>query len=104
MKVEIRFRRLQRSEALKQYAVRRAHFALSRFNGEISSVGVTVGDVNGPKGGLDKRCQVTVRGPSIPPVRIESASADAYSSVDLAFERVGRLVGREIERTRLRSR
>lgn len=100
MKIDVRFHALQTSHALREHVGRRIHFRLSRFNGEVSSVLVRIGDVNGPKGGVDKRCQVTVRGPTFSSVTIEDLSADAYSAVDMALERAARAVGRGIERAR----
>ena len=100
MKIDVRFRGLEPSDALRDHAVRRIHFHLSRFGHEISSVLVRISDVNGPKGGVDKQCQVTVRGRRLSDVIIDDLSGDAYSAVDMAVERVGRAVGRDIERVR----
>jgi len=100
MKIEVRFRGIQASDALRDHVARRVHFQLSRFNGGVSSVVVRIGDINGPKGGADKRCHVTVRGPTISPVMIDDLSGDAYSAIDMALERAARTVGRELERLR----
>jgi hypothetical protein len=100
LKIEIRFRALEPSDLLRDHAVRRVHFHLSRFGPEIHRVQVRVSDVNGPKGGIDKQCQVTVRGRRMGPVVVDDLSADAWSAVDLAIERAGRAVGRELERGR----
>lgn len=100
MRIDVRFHGIQVSEALRTYAVRRVHFQLSRFNGDVGSVVVRIGDVNGPRGGVDKRCLVEVRGPAFGPVVVEDASADPYTAVGMAVGRVARVVGREIERTR----
>jgi ribosome-associated translation inhibitor RaiA len=100
MKIEVRFRGLDPSEALRAHAARRIHFHLSRFGNEISAVLVRIADVNGPKGGVDKRCQVTVRGPRLGSTILDETSGDAYSAVDVAVERTGRSVGRELHRAR----
>lgn len=100
MKIEVRFRGLEPSEALRDHAARRIHFHLSRFGHEISSVLVRISDVNGPKGGVDKQCQVTVRGRRLTGVIVDDLSGDAYSAIDMAVERVGRAVGRDLERSR----
>jgi ribosome-associated translation inhibitor RaiA len=100
MKIEVRFRGIQASDALRAYVVRRIHFQLSRFNTEVGSVVVRIGDINGPKGGADKRCHVAVRGPALGPVTIEELRTDAYVAVDLAVQRAACAVGREIERAR----
>jgi putative sigma-54 modulation protein len=100
MKVEIRFRGLESSDALREHAARRVHFHLSRFGHVVSAVLVRISDVNGPKGGLDKRCQVTVRGQSFGSATFGELSGDAYSAVDMAVERIGHSVGRQLERVR----
>lgn len=100
MKVEVRFRGLEVSDALREHAVRQVHSHLSRFNGEIASVALRIGDINGPKGGVDKRCQVTIRGPVFSSVLIEELSGDAYSAVGAAVERAAHAVGRELARLR----
>jgi ribosome-associated translation inhibitor RaiA len=100
MKIDIRFRGFEVSQSLREYIVRRAHFAFRRFGRGINSLTVRISDINGPKGGADKRCQVTIRGSGLGTVTLEDLSADAYSAVDMVFERAARVAGREIERTR----
>ncbi len=100
MKVDVRFRGIQASDALREHALRRVHFQLSRFDGAVGSVVVRIGDVNGPKGGVDKRCQVAVRGPALGSVTLEELGSDAYAAVGAAVDRAARAVGRELERAR----
>jgi hypothetical protein len=54
--------------------------------------------VNGPRGGIDKRCRVTVQlhGPSRTVV-IDDIDADAAIAVDRAADRTARRVARAIE-------
>ena len=104
MKIEVRFRGLESSEAVRAQVERRAHFQLSRFSSEVKSLVVRVSDVNGPKGGVDKRCHVTARGPSLAAVTIEEMSGDVHSAIDVALERVARAVTRELQRTRMSRR
>ena len=97
MRVEFRSRGIVTSEKLRQHAVRRIHFALSRFGRAISSVVVRVGDINGPRGGADKRCYVIVRGPALRSLCVEDLSADPYVAIDLAVERAARTAGRALD-------
>jgi len=100
MKIDVRFRGLEASDALREHVIRRLHFKLNRFDRQVGSVLVRIGDVNGPKGGVDKRCQLTVRGPGLPWTTIEEVDADAYAAVDLAVERAGQAVARGVRRAR----
>lgn len=100
MKIQVRFRALEPSEALRAHALRRVLFHLDRYGHELTSVLLRIGDVNGPKGGPDKRCQVTAQGRRLVRVTVESVSEDAYAAVATAVERAGRAVGRGLARVR----
>jgi putative sigma-54 modulation protein len=104
MKIEVRFRAIEGSDVLREHVVRRAHFQLSRFNDRVDSVIIRIGDINGPKGGADKRCQVTIRGAALGAVAVETLASDTYAAVDLALERATRTIGRELERARVSRR
>jgi hypothetical protein len=103
MKLELRFKGLPPSDPLRDYTKRRVHSHLSRFGDDVSRVIVRISDINGPKGGVDKRCQVVVKGARVGLVALDELSADAYSAVAIAMERIGRSVGRRLERTRERA-
>ncbi|HEU5076094.1 MAG TPA: HPF/RaiA family ribosome-associated protein [Polyangiaceae bacterium] len=100
MKIDVRFRGLEPSDALRDHAVRAIQFHLRRFGQEISWVLVRISDVNGPKGGLDKQCQVTVHGRRLSNVILDDLSGDAHSAIDMAVERVSRAVARDLQRVR----
>jgi hypothetical protein len=83
---------------LADLARRRLEFALGRFGGRIRSVTVRLGDVNGPRGGVDKRCLVTIRlDASKRLVVIEDADADAVVAIDRAADRASRAVARVLQ-------
>lgn len=78
-------------------ARRRLEFALGRFTGRVRSLTVRLTDLNGPRGGLDKKCLIAVRlaGPRRVIV-IEDVDADAAVAISRAAERVSRAVARAI--------
>jgi ribosome-associated translation inhibitor RaiA len=100
MKIDVRFRGLEASETLRRHVQRRINAQLSRFGHEISTVVVRLSDLNGPKGGLDKRCQVHLRGPRIGSATIRELSHDARTAVDLAVGRMSFATGKKLERVR----
>ena len=61
MQVEIRGMGVTRSDALWAHVERRARFALGRFADRVVRVKIQLADVNGPRGGVDKRCRVRLR-------------------------------------------
>jgi len=100
MTVDIRFRGLASSESLRAYILRRVRTQVHRLGDALRAVVVRVSDVNGPKGGVDKRCQVMLVRPGQRPVTIEEVSADAYAAVDVAVERAALTAGRDLARSR----
>jgi len=57
-------------------------------------------DVNGPRGGADKRCQIVARIAPWGDFRVEGLDGDLYGAIDRAADRLDRAVAREIERRR----
>lgn len=104
MNIEVRFLGLESSDALREHVQRRVHFQIGRFGEEVSSVLVRIADVNGPKGGVDKRCKVTVRGPRLGSATLDELSGDTYAAVDVALDRVAQSVARELQRLRTTKR
>jgi len=98
MELDVRGRHLQVSGALRAHLAKRLAFALGRISHRIGRVRVRIEDVNGPKGGVDKRCRVAVRGDSGWVVMIEEWDSDAYAAVDRAAGRAGRAVQRTLGR------
>ena len=100
MKVEVRFRGIQPSRSLRDHALRRIRLHIGRFGPGVRSVVMRIGDVNGPKGGVDKHCRIMVRGPLLGASTLDELSADAYSAVDAAVARMARAMNRCIDRAR----
>ena len=100
MTIDVRFCGLPSSEPLRAYIVRRIQSHLRRLGHFLGAVIVRLSDVNGPKGGIDKRCQVMLRGPGHRPVTIEELDVDAYAAVDIAVERAARVADRRRARAR----
>jgi len=87
---------------LREHVSRGLYFALGRFSPAISDVTVRVADINGPRGGVDKRCQIVVRLqlPGSSPVIIEETDELLSAAISHACERAGRTVARAVERGR----
>lgn len=102
MRIVIRGQHMQLDESVRETISRRLGFALSRFAERIRSTEVQVADVNGPRGGVDKRCTVAVRLAGAGTVVVEDKDENPHAAVAKAFERVGRAVARLLERRRER--
>ncbi len=100
MKFDVRFRSLQSSAALREFAQRRFLAHLKHVVRLIRRVTIRVSDLNGPKGGADKSVSVTLEGQRLPQQRFEARHQDPYAAVDLALERASLAVVRAVERSR----
>ena len=88
--------------AEREAIARRIAFALSRFDDLIERVHVVGADENGPKGGVDKTCRLTVTLKSGETVCVSDRAPKLIAAVSNAAERMGRAVARGLERRRTR--
>jgi len=98
MRLTIRTQGIRPAAPLRQHARRRTYAALSRFGHQVAEVVVSFVDVNGPKGGVDSRCVIHLRGPRIRTLTVRELSIDPYSAADMGLSRMARLVRRRLDR------
>ena len=104
MRLLIQSRSGKLSTQQEDYVTRRLHFALDRFDARVQQVRVLLSDLNGPRGGLDKRCVMQARLAPTGHVVVEVTDAEMEPAVSRAADRVARRVGTLIERRRTRRR
>ena len=102
--ITLRARGFTTTASLKDYVGRRLGFALDRFEERIQRVQVRLSDINGPRGGSDKRCQLVVQMDDLPAIVVEDTNADLYIAIDKAIGRAVHTVSRNVARHRERSR
>lgn len=85
---------------LASFAHSRAESAFRRFAGRIRSVDIRLSDVNGPRGGIDKRCQVELSLARWGTVRSCADAENAHAAVTTAIERGRTQLLRRLRRTR----
>lgn len=100
MRLQLRTRNLRHDPSLSDHVRRRLHFALGRFDREVSTVLVRLEDVNGPRGGVDKRCTIDLHGTKVGARRVEVEDTDVVAAVDRAARTAARLVAATLERRR----
>lgn len=101
MRIEIRGN-VELTSALEQYVERRFQGALGRFSPRLPLVTVRLMDENGRKGGVDKRCQVTVHMPPATSLAVDEKNVDLYSAIDASADRASRAVTRQLGKRRSR--
>ena len=98
MHIDIQARDFSLTDELRSHAERRLRFALACCDDHIQRVVMRLSDINGARGGADKRCHVQIVLAGLPDVVIEDTEADQYVAIDRATDRAGRTVVRRINR------
>ncbi len=98
MQINIQARNFSLTKALRNHAERRLRFALTCCDSHIQRVVMRLSDINGPRGGADKRCHLQLILAGMPDVVIEDTEADLYVAIDRAADRAGRTLVRKTKR------
>jgi len=100
MNIQIHAQDFTLTEGLREHVARRLAYALNHGQDIVSRIIVRLSDINGPRGGLDKRCGIEIRLKGASAVAIEDTEADLYVAIDRAAERAGRTLDRRLARQR----
>jgi len=98
MNIAIQSNGLVLTESLRAYVYRRLEtslgWALTR------RLAVWLSDINGPRGGRDKRCKIQISLDNGKTVVIEDTEEDMYAAIDRAADRADRALARQLSRSR----
>ena len=98
MQLEVNSRQTDIDEDVLCKAKRLLRFSLSRFKGAISRVKLMFNDVNGPKGGIDKRCRIMVKMKTAGQIVVENDGMDYIETLSICLDRLTRAIRRKIDR------
>ena len=104
MRLEIRRRGVKITEDLRTYLKERLRLALVRFGRHVEVVRVYLRDVNGPRGGLNKKCRIVVELPPRGRVVVTGVDTDIHGAISDTASRAGVAVKRHVKRRRARRR
>ena len=77
---------------MRDFAMRRVRFAMRRMTWLVPRAKVHLSDVNGPRGGVDKRCQIELKTHVGGTVHITAMARDWRSAIDSAVSRAARVL------------
>jgi putative sigma-54 modulation protein len=100
MTVNVRIRDVANAGGLKEQIERKVGFATDRFAGRLIDVQVVVSDVNGPRGGPDKRCSIRGVLEGGRSVTVEDQGWNATTVVKRTVRRLGGSISRVLVRVR----
>jgi putative sigma-54 modulation protein len=92
------------SAAAKAEIRRKLGRKLGRHALDIERASVRIEDVNGPRGGVDKRCRIKVVVSALPSIVVEQQHESLHAAIDGALDRVQRAVRQTLKRRRVEPR
>lgn len=90
--------RVTEGTEMRDLAVARVRFALRRLRALAPRAKVQFSDVNGPRGGVDKRCQLVLRSDRAGTVVIASLASDWRTALERSLARATRVLTRGLQR------
>ena len=102
MRISVSGDRVDVGPHLQEYLSRHLFYALGRFGTAIDHVDVRLADINGPRGGVDKRCRIVVklRAADSTSLTVDDEDTNLRVAVANATARIGRAVARALDRKR----
>jgi hypothetical protein len=88
---------------LRDFSVERVRFALRRLSALVPRAKVQFSDVNGPRGGVDKRCQLELKTQAAGTVVIASLARNWRTALDRSLRRATQVLTRSLQRNRKKS-
>jgi ribosome hibernation promoting factor len=102
MELELHVRGTEVAQTLRRYAERRFRFALRRFAHRVRRLRIYIADLNGPRGGIDKRCRILAEVAPSGSLVLEETDVHVYEAMDRAADRLRRCVRRDLKRRQAR--
>jgi ribosomal subunit interface protein len=100
MDVQMLAQEFSLTPSLQDHLQQRLHRAFAHARTHVARIVVRLRDLNGPRGGRDKVCQVSVTLPGRPEVVIREVQEDMYHAIDCAVKRAAYRAMRMLKRKR----
>lgn len=98
MEIRVVDEQMSTTQGLLLHVQGRVARALDRWAPRVRQVEVHLADINGPRGGRDKRCTIQARLRAGSPLIVEETGDEFYPAIDSAIARLKRVIGKVVDR------
>jgi ribosome-associated translation inhibitor RaiA len=88
MELFIRTRDIELTDEIREQITRRLEFAFDTFADSVENALVYLVDLNGPKGGVDKLCQITVQARGLGELAVRETGTTLNAALNRAARRL----------------
>lgn len=88
------------TDAITSHVQNRFTAALDKHERQVEDITIRLEDINGPKGGVDMRCQATIHLRPGDMVVVEDVQEDLYAAISVAADRAKHVVSRRLEKVK----
>lgn len=96
--IDIQVQNFSLTEAIETHIKQKLESMHHHFGDRISSTHLHLSDVNGPKGGVNKKCLIHVELQKLPTVIVEDTQENLYAAIDNSCSSAERAVRKALER------
>jgi putative sigma-54 modulation protein len=100
MQIQINTSQFALTDGIRNHIEQKVGFALSWSQDALTKIHFRLADINGPRGGADKSCQILLVLKGKKELVIEDVQTDLYQAIDRAIERASRTLSRQLARNR----
>ncbi len=100
MRIHVYARNVRVTPSLLEFIERRLGFALGRFASRVSKVVVRLGDLNGPRGGVDQQCRIEARLVASARKTTQGQGESMEAAICSAVDRIAGVVRKNLSRRR----
>lgn len=100
MDLKIHGHHLEVTDSIRSHIQAAFDTALNQHARWITGVTVRLEDVNGPKKGVDMRCQAEIHLKANSTVVLEETKEDMYAAINVVADKAKQVVGRKVEKAR----
>ena len=100
MIVDIQSRPFSLTQPLRHYVRKKIQSSIEARSEDIQRIDIRLSDINGPHGGIDKRCHLHLVIPQLKDIVIEDTRENLYHAIDRAIARARTVLDRKLSRKR----
>ncbi|MDE1460797.1 HPF/RaiA family ribosome-associated protein [Spartinivicinus poritis] len=98
MNINISLRNLSDNGEIINYIDHRLSFAFARTFDKIAHASITLSNINGPKGGIDKQCQIILKPIGMRKIVVSEKQESLRQAIDQCLHRASQCLNRKVKR------